>query len=69
MWKKDLIKIELKKKTDKPYLELKKSGKIESTFVAEDEMKKIKDTAYFSRTFTKVMGCSPSAYRKKEMEI
>ena len=27
------------------------------------------DAAYFSRTFTKVMGCSPSAYRKKEMEI
>ena len=27
------------------------------------------DAAYFSRTFTKVMGCSPSVYRKKEMEI
>ena len=26
-------------------LRMKKSGKIESTFVAEDEMKKIKDTA------------------------
>ena len=27
------------------------------------------DAAYFSRTFTKVMGFSPSVYRKKEMEI
>ena len=29
----------------------------------------VEDAAYFSRTFTKVMGCSPSVYRKKEMEI
>mgnify|MGYP001102152436 CR=1 FL=1 len=28
-------------------LRMKKSGKIESTFVAEDEMKKIKDTAVY----------------------
>ena len=35
-------------------LRMKKSGKIESTFVAEDEMKKIKDTAgYISYIYPK----------------
>ena len=35
-------------------LRMKKSGKIESTFVAEDEMKKIKDTAGYSLYLSKV---------------
>ena len=36
-------------------LRMKKSGKIESTFVAEDEMKKIKDTAgYIAYIYPKV---------------